>query len=94
MTVTDGVDAVLLERMRFDGQGVVVTGAAAGIGAATARAFAELGAYVIAVDRDNERLPALAESLGDAQHTLVTADVTCAATSTGSSGRWRPAAYP
>ncbi|MFC9855170.1 SDR family NAD(P)-dependent oxidoreductase [Streptomyces prasinus] len=78
MTVTDGVDAVLLERMRFDGQGVVVTGAAAGIGAATARAFAELEAYVIAVDRDSERLPALAESLGDARHTLVSADVTCA----------------
>ncbi|OEJ95468.1 SDR family oxidoreductase [Streptomyces thermolilacinus] len=39
---------------RFGGQLVVVTGAAGGIGRATALAFAEAGARVVAVDRDAE----------------------------------------
>jgi len=38
--------------MKFDGKVVVITGAAAGIGRATALAFAELGASVAAVDVD------------------------------------------
>ncbi len=41
-------------RERFAGQLVVVTGAASGIGRATALAFAEAGARVVAVDRDAE----------------------------------------
>ncbi|SEG45308.1 NADP-dependent 3-hydroxy acid dehydrogenase YdfG [Actinacidiphila yanglinensis] len=41
-------------RERFAGQLVVVTGAASGIGKATALAFAEAGARVVAVDRDAE----------------------------------------
>ncbi|MEU6755453.1 SDR family oxidoreductase [Streptomyces sp. NPDC046685] len=39
---------------RFHGQLVLVTGAASGIGRATAFAFAEAGARVVAVDRDGE----------------------------------------
>ncbi|MEV6614559.1 SDR family oxidoreductase [Streptomyces sp. NPDC051051] len=39
---------------RFGGQLVLVTGAGSGIGRATALAFAEAGARVIAVDRDTE----------------------------------------
>ncbi|MFN3370980.1 MAG: SDR family NAD(P)-dependent oxidoreductase [Sphingomonadaceae bacterium] len=38
--------------MRFVGRGVMVTGAASGIGRAAARMFAEEGAGVIAIDRD------------------------------------------
>lgn len=48
-------------RERFGGQLVLVTGAASGIGKATARAFAEAGARVIAVDRDAGGAAATAE---------------------------------
>lgn len=46
---------------RFGGQLVLVTGAAAGIGRATAFAFAEAGARVVAVDRDGEGAARTAE---------------------------------
>ncbi|MGA4801280.1 SDR family oxidoreductase [Streptomyces lavendulocolor] len=52
---------------RFGGQLVLVTGAARGIGRATALAFAEAGARVVAVDRDAEgaaRTAALARLTG------------------------------
>ncbi|WP_228976287.1 SDR family oxidoreductase [Streptomyces sp. DH12] len=46
---------------RFAGQLVLVTGAASGIGRATAFAFAETGARVVAVDRDAEGAARTAE---------------------------------
>ncbi|KIF01258.1 short-chain dehydrogenase [Streptomyces sp. RSD-27] len=46
---------------RFAGQLVLVTGAASGIGRATAFAFAEAGARVVAVDRDGEGAARTAE---------------------------------
>ncbi|MEU2675508.1 SDR family oxidoreductase [Streptomyces sp. NPDC007107] len=47
---------------RFGGQLVLVTGAASGIGRATTLAFAEVGARVIAVDRDAEGVARTAEA--------------------------------
>ncbi|MEU2248253.1 SDR family oxidoreductase [Streptomyces sp. NPDC019224] len=47
---------------RFGGRLVLVTGAAGGIGRATALAFAEAGARVVAVDRDAEGAERTAES--------------------------------
>ncbi|MDQ8705861.1 SDR family oxidoreductase [Streptomyces sp. LHD-70] len=49
---------------RFAGQLVLVTGAASGIGRATAFAFAEAGARVVAVDRDAEGAARTAELAG------------------------------
>jgi NADP-dependent 3-hydroxy acid dehydrogenase YdfG len=49
----------------LDGKLVLVTGAASGIGEATARAFAAAGARVIVCDVAEERLAAVAASLGD-----------------------------
>ncbi|MGW4033693.1 SDR family oxidoreductase [Streptomyces sp. NPDC004838] len=46
---------------RFGGQLVLVTGAASGIGRATALAFAEAGARIVAVDRDAEGAARTAE---------------------------------
>ncbi|WP_267243518.1 SDR family oxidoreductase [Streptomyces sp. PR69] len=46
---------------RFGGQLVLVTGAASGIGRATAFAFAEAGARVVAVDRDGDGAARTAE---------------------------------
>ncbi|WAZ22797.1 SDR family oxidoreductase [Streptomyces cinnabarinus] len=46
---------------RFGGQLVLITGAGSGIGRATAYAFAEAGARVVAVDRDGEAAARTAE---------------------------------
>jgi NAD(P)-dependent dehydrogenase (short-subunit alcohol dehydrogenase family) len=60
------------------GKAVLVTGAASGIGQATAHLFAEMGARVVASDIDAERGAATALSLTDAGHEAVfaAADVT------------------
>ncbi|WP_130798727.1 SDR family oxidoreductase [Streptomyces otsuchiensis] len=63
---------------RFSDQLVLVTGAAHGIGEATALAFAEAGARVIAVDRDAEgaaRTARAARTRGAAEAWAETADV-------------------
>lgn len=49
----------------LDGKRVLVTGAAQGLGAATARALAEAGARVILGDRNSEGARRVAESLGE-----------------------------
>jgi NAD(P)-dependent dehydrogenase (short-subunit alcohol dehydrogenase family)/pimeloyl-ACP methyl ester carboxylesterase len=63
---------------RFGGQLVLVTGAGSGIGRATALAFAEAGARVIAVDKDAESAARTAESargIGAAEAWAETVDV-------------------
>ncbi|MDT0609752.1 SDR family oxidoreductase [Streptomyces lancefieldiae] len=56
-----GVTASGRHADRFGGQLVLVTGAGSGIGRATALAFAEAGARVVAVDRDAESAARTAE---------------------------------
>lgn len=53
----------------------MVTGASAGIGRATAEAFAGKGATVIAVARREDRLAALVDQLGGAPHSYVVCDL-------------------
>ncbi len=47
--------------MQLQGKVAVITGAASGIGLATAALFTELGATVIGVDANKDRIPQLAE---------------------------------
>ena len=60
---------------RFDGKIVLVTGAASGIGAATARRFGAEGAHVVLVDQDEDGLRTTAADLPDGFSTVKPADV-------------------
>ncbi|MFD6055579.1 SDR family NAD(P)-dependent oxidoreductase [Agromyces sp. NPDC060279] len=61
---------------RFDGRTIVVTGAASGIGRATASRIVREGGRVVAVDISAERLAEFAASAPEGQVVAVAADVT------------------
>lgn len=61
--------------MELQGKGAIVTGGASGLGGATTRLFAESGAKVLILDRDEAKGNALAEELGGDVHFMAT-DVT------------------
>jgi len=61
---------------RFDGKTVIVTGAASGIGRATATRVAREGGRVVAVDISADRLAELAAALPDADIVTVAGDIT------------------
>lgn len=61
---------------RFDDKTVIVTGAASGIGRATASRIAREGGRVVAVDISAARLEELAASLPDGSVVTVTGDIT------------------
>src|ERR1051325_4961092 len=74
--ILSAVDKAVTPR-RFVGRTAVVTGAAAGIGAATARRLAHEGAAVLVVDRDANGADAVCDELRDAGATAqhIVADV-------------------
>jgi NAD(P)-dependent dehydrogenase (short-subunit alcohol dehydrogenase family) len=61
---------------RFDGRTVIVTGAASGIGRATASRVLREGGRVVAVDVSHERLDIFAADAGSADLVTVAADIT------------------
>lgn len=65
--------------MRLKNKVVLITGAARGIGAATAKRFAQEGATLILTDLHEEALNELKQQLAPGDHSNSTADVTDAA---------------
>ena len=64
-----------MKAMQMHGQRVLVTGASAGIGRASAIMLADLGASVILHGRDRNRLEQTQKRLADGQHHIVTQDL-------------------
>ena len=62
----------VLDRFRFDGKVVVITGASSGLGRGFAQAFAEAGAQLVLGARREEQLAAVADELRAAGHRVVT----------------------
>ncbi|MCW0001069.1 SDR family oxidoreductase [Pararhizobium sp. YC-54] len=69
----------LFDPRAFSGKVAFVSGAASGIGAATARQLADLGAKLVLVDRDRARLDAFVETLGSNNVLALEVDVTAIA---------------
>ena len=65
-----------IDRGRFDGKSIIVTGAGSGIGRATASRIAREGGRVIAVDVSQERLDELVAEHAGASIVALTADIT------------------
>jgi NAD(P)-dependent dehydrogenase (short-subunit alcohol dehydrogenase family) len=59
----------------LEGRGVVVTGAAGGIGSAIIRAFCKTGARVMGVDVDRDRVSAVFDGCSGGGHVAVAADL-------------------
>ena len=59
----------------LEGRGVIVTGAARGIGKAVAEAFAVAGAKVMAADMDGEALAKVTAGLGGTGHVATVIDL-------------------
>jgi short-subunit dehydrogenase len=57
--------------MEVQGKVVIITGASMGIGAATARVFAEAGGKLVLAARSEDKLAAVANSLPDGAETLI-----------------------
>lgn len=66
----------LIDPMAFSGKVAFVSGAASGIGAATARRLADLGAKLVLADRDKRRLDAFAKTFASETVLAVEVDVT------------------
>jgi NAD(P)-dependent dehydrogenase (short-subunit alcohol dehydrogenase family) len=79
--------------MQISGNVALVTGAASGLGEATARHLHALGATVVLFDRDPDRTPKIAADLSGAPHVVgdatVEADVQAAVDSAGAMGPLR-----
>jgi NAD(P)-dependent dehydrogenase (short-subunit alcohol dehydrogenase family) len=69
--LAEGNVTPFLRLFEFSGKRVCVTGAASGIGLATARRFGELGAVLVLADRDGEGLEQAAAQLGPDTRAIV-----------------------
>lgn len=59
----------------LEGKRILITGASSGIGRATAIACAQMGAACVITGRDNDRLDATKNSLGNGAHCAIPADL-------------------